>query len=602
MFIYFFILINIGNSFSSPYCEENAKFCSVCNPITKLCEKCEKDIYIPDQYGGCEGRKKCILGNNHCLECQEETNLCRICEERYFPDENGGCSYTSGCKISYQGICLECKDDSILIGNEIKICKLINSEDLKNCEIVNKTNGLCDLCREGYYLNSGDKKCINIEYCLESSFGVCTKCQKNYYLDKKEDKCKKQNGNFLNCTQTIDGKVCDLCDDNYYLNKEEKCIPINYCEKEIDTLKCEKCKEGYYLTEFGNACTKEKNCYYGNKDFGICTECQNNYYIDFKDGKCKSNEEENDFKYCRIADGECKNCIYGAHLGKDNKCSFSYDCLESDKGKCIQCLEGYYLSLDNKCTNLEFCIYTDFYGECTECKNNYYYNRTSKMCEMKENFENCRITYDGKFCDRCKKGFYLNKTDYLCYSNIENTNFYKCALTNDNGEICSKCENNYYLGEIDFKCSTVEGCNLSENENRCLLCDSNYYCLDIKTGKCEPNDEIESEDKKFYFKCNRTNKEGTSCEICIEGYRLNKNGLCVDDYHCSKKNENGICIKCINYDGDYFSHCLNKDFECVETYFNVCEECNNSLDFDNCTKCIEGYELNEKNICVEIKK
>ena len=33
--------------------------------------KCEKDIYSPDLEGGCQNSKKCILGNNHCIQCNE---------------------------------------------------------------------------------------------------------------------------------------------------------------------------------------------------------------------------------------------------------------------------------------------------------------------------------------------------------------------------------------------------------------------------------------------------------------------------------------------------------------------------------------------------
>ena len=59
----------------------------------------------------------------------------------------------------------------------------------------------------------------------------------------------------------------------------------------------------------------------------------------------------------------------------------------------------------------------------------------------------------------------------------------------------------------------------------------------MKTGKCEYNDEIIDENKKFYYKCNRTNKEGNTCEICLDGFDLNDNGLCVDDSHCIEKND-----------------------------------------------------------------
>jgi hypothetical protein len=75
--------------------------------------------------------------------------------------------------------------------------------------------------------------------------------------------------------------------------------------------------------------------------------------------------------------------------------------------------------------------------------------------------------------------------------------------------------NGYDLGELDNKCSKIKGCALSENENKCLECDNFYYCLDKKTGKCEINDEIIDENKKFYFKCNKTNDEGLNVKNVI---------------------------------------------------------------------------------------
>ena len=40
-------------------CNEGENFCSKCNPVTKLCIKCEKEIYSPDFEGGCKYAKKC---------------------------------------------------------------------------------------------------------------------------------------------------------------------------------------------------------------------------------------------------------------------------------------------------------------------------------------------------------------------------------------------------------------------------------------------------------------------------------------------------------------------------------------------------------------
>ena len=247
------------------------------------------------------------------------------------------------------------------------------------------------------------------------------------------------------------------------------------------------------------------------------------------------------------------------------------------------------------CTNIKHCIYSNDYN-CIECEDEYYYDKETKKCIIGEDiFENCKSGNSSSVCNICKDDYYLNQEDNLCYSNKKEGKFYKCAKTDLKAEYCTECIDGYYLGEKDNKCSKIEGCILSENENKCLECDL-YYCLDGKTGKCEYNDEIEDEEKKFYFRCNKTNEKGTACEICEEGYILNKNGLCVDEEHCVEKDEDNNCIKCKNDEEGVF--CLNKDFGCVEIYYNNnCLECNNVLAFNNCTKCFDGYDLDDNKDC-----
>ena len=597
--IKFIYLIFLKISLFTSLCIEEENHCTKCNPISKLCVKCDKDIYVPDQNGGCEYSHKCILGINNCVECNENDSLCSKCLVGYFPDENGGCSYTDNCEISYKGKCLKCKNDFILIGedkynqeNEIKICKSLYSGELKNCEIINISSGLCEKCKEGFYLNIGDKKCISTENCYESIFDVCIKCNKYYYLDKKESKCKVKTDIFDHCKETMDGKTCDICDDGYYFDDDKNCIDVNFCSKGKNGFICEKCYDGYFLSNYQNFyfCTKTDNCLYGDKDLGICTLCKNGYYIDYNDGKCKSNEENNDFKYCKIADGKCIECLNEYKLGEDNKCSNTKNCAESENGTCIQCIDNYYLGLDNLCTDTEHCIYSNGYS-CTECEKNYYYDLSEKKCQKDDGiFKNCKRGYSVSNCDDCKDDFYYNQTDYLCYSNQDiNNDFYKCKRVTWYKK-CAYCVDGYYLDDIDNKCTKINGCALSENENKCIECNTFFYCLDKKTGKCERNDKIIDEKKKFYFKCNKTNDEGTKCEECNYGFILNDNGLCIDDKNCLEKDENGLCVKCQDEKGNY---CLNDIFGCVKILgYSYCLECNNIFDFYNCTKCFDGYKLN----------
>ena len=200
--------------FSEPICKEGFNNCSKCNPITKLCVKCEKDIYTPDRDGGCENSKRCVFGANYCIECLENEKLCKQCDEGYFPDENGGCSITDNCIISYKGECLKCKENYLLIGKQnsdikynIKLCKPYSSVDLQNCKKINLENGECNFCEIGYYIDESDNKCTKTEYCLISLNGVCLKCNDYYYLDKNQNKCILENDNFINCKISNDGII-----------------------------------------------------------------------------------------------------------------------------------------------------------------------------------------------------------------------------------------------------------------------------------------------------------------------------------------------------------------------------------------------------------
>ena len=609
IFIIYYLLINVNLSFQ--ICIKGENLCSKCNYMTNLCIKCDLNIYIPDKYGGCEPSKKCILGQNYCNECSDEQDKCKICEEGFFPDENGGCTYTDNCKISYKGECLECKNNFILIGKHEKIssiknnfilCKSLASEDIKNCEEINMINGVCSKCKEGFYLNEGDNRCTKSENCYESSFGICTKCKRNYYLNKKENKCFKQDENiFYRCQESIDGKKCDLCDEDFYLSEDGQCVQNNFCKKTNTTnYDCSECISGYYTSEYHSICASSDNCYLADRDTGLCLDCIRDYCLDHKDGKCKSNKQNNKLLHCRTADEFCFDCYYPYFLGEDSKCSSSRYCAESESGICILCSDDYYLGKDNKCTNVENCLFSDNF-RCVQCIENYYFNINEEKCLLeKGGYMNCQETdYKGEKCGKCREGFYLNLKDNLCYNNNEFGDFYKCEETDMEGENCGKCVENYYLGKKYKKCTKFEGCEISLDGKKCDECDEDHV-LNAKSGECIINNKIIDEDKQYYYKCNRTDEEDSECEICVNGYNLSDTGLCVDEFHCSEE-INGTCKKCEKNEEDIFNYCLNKDFGCVETDLNNCLNCDDILDFNKCTKCLEKYKLNANNKCDKIK-
>ena len=186
----------------------------------------------------------------------------------------------------------------------------------------------------------------------------------------------------------------------------------------------------------------------------------------------------------------------------------------------------------------------------------------------------------------------MNNSDHLCYSNKEKNDFYKCAFSL--GEKCDGCVNNYFLGSIDNKCSLIEGCEKSENENKCLICDSEIYCLNLKNNTCINNEFIEQEENKFYYRCNITNIEGDKCEKCLDNYSLNNKGLCEYKKYCEEYDQEGFCNKCIPGNSTTFTfYCLNSQFGCINTNTKGCEICDNILDL-----CEDNFIL-KNNKCIE---
>ena len=598
----FIFLLNLIEIF--PKCVESENLCKKCHPLTNICISClASDVLIPNKEGGCDGSKKCVAKKNYCNKCDENEKLCQSCEYGFYPDENGGCSYSNDCKISSKGECLKCKEDFILLDKN-KMCKSVLNEDFKNCKKINSGLGICEICEDGYYLNSGDKKCTKTKNCYESIFGVCNICNSGFYLDKKNSECKEKYGIFNFCKQTIDGKTCDTCDEGAYLDQDGNCVGTQFCLKSTEG-KCEECNSGYYLSANNNFCVNTQNCYYGDKDIGICLDCNMYNYLDTKDYKCSSNIKENEFKYCqKIVENTCVKCESGYYLGGDSKCSFTPNCEESENGKCISCSENYYLGKDNLCSNVEKCAYSRF-NFCRECEDGYYYNSKSKRClrnEGKKSLDNCKYNCldDENLCCECKNNYYLDSQQNLCVDNSQDSNFYKCAFTDEKGEYCSQCIDGYYLGSGDKKCTLVDNCKISENENKCSECDD-LFCLDAKTGNCVNNDFLHDESKKLYFACKKTNNEGTVCEQCLDGYKLT-DGYCVNLDDCEDQKD-GKCLTCKSEQSkDGYYYCANEEFGCIQGHFKNCLRCDNINDLFECTQCKEGYGKDQYGACIQLLK
>ena len=77
--MFLIILILIQGIILLPSCKEGKNNCLKCNYLTKLCSLCDKDIFSPDENGGCTSSKKCIIWKNYCHECSENEDKCQKC-------------------------------------------------------------------------------------------------------------------------------------------------------------------------------------------------------------------------------------------------------------------------------------------------------------------------------------------------------------------------------------------------------------------------------------------------------------------------------------------------------------------------------------------
>ena len=600
----FFLFIFISNIIFiySIQCEEFVNHCTKCNPVTNLCITCDSDLYMPDSNGGCKYSNICKNGKNYCNECDASGEMCEKCEEGYFPDQNGGCSYSPNCLKSYRGECLECNEFYILLNNTFSFCKFNSSIDFANCKEINLTTGFCDSCEDGYYLNEGDKRCIKTDNCYESAYGICSECNPGYYLNKKEGKCKRKEYPFVLCKETLDGKTCEKCDDVSFMAEDGKCVDTNFCSLSYNTkYNCKECIKGYYLTENKRACSEEKNCVNADKETGLCDTCTEGHYLTQK-RRCESNREDDIFKYCKIANEDyCTQCEWGYYLTDDNQCTPSPNCTEALNGECVVCNDGFFLGKDNICTVVEHCARTDYYKNCVECEEDYYFDLSDRTCkEAIGLFRNClESNMLGELCLTCRSDYYKKATDNLCYSNQEKGTFYKCALTTMDGEKCDQCIDGYYSALKDYKCTEAYVCLYSDDDHICQKCRDDY-CLNKKNGKCYKNYETNL-DKKIYFKCLETNEDGTECVKCVENYAVNKNGLCVNLKECEDE-EDGTCNKCNEKDYEDNLLCANKYYGCVETLAENCLRCDDLYDINTCTECAQGYVLDSNEECVKEDK
>ena len=357
-------------------------------------------------------------------------------------------------------------------------------------------------------------------------------------------------------------QTCRTCKSGFFLNEDLWCksCRISYCDKcqkeqnsSTEKISCTQCKDGFVL--ISGKCEKCDHLLCKTCDANkVCTACKFDGFI------LKS--ENNKTKCVRCPPGkipignECKTCA-----DDDSKCAA---CKEGT-GECIECFEGYSLN-DEKICVPSHCPQGEFLSgvNCASCST------------FKGNEKCTECQYQGGHCTRCADGYSLYAEDKFCKKNCKEGEYWLgkdvniCGLCSEKTQRCSKCE------DITGNCLACNGSMLL----------SPTVCRDI----CRANEFWEGPGPDSCKKCSSLKKNGEKCTFC-ENYT----GECQDCADGYKLDSDKFCRKVCPGEGFFWKGIkLNECGSCV----NSCSKCSDITGI--CSKCHEGYQLNDQNFCRKI--
>lgn len=493
---------------------------------------------------------------DECTSCDEEYKLVDGFCTHICPSVEGKVYTKETCELETFITVSDCADSA-----EYHWCK--TRTNFTGCTRFDPNNDLCLDCDEGYSLQDG--------YCISTS-SLCagyqnTDCDTQFqymptgseYICKYDEtyhKCLPRTNSTKGCkTLNPNYDRCSECIEDYELEDAvcvEQCPSTKYikglCTNNTHYTKSECPKNSNY-----HECvqrTNTANCTGFSVSSDECTDCKTGYMVE--NGFCVEN--------CPASQGYTKNCDISQFI-RGNVCPNDgeyYVCntirtqikgctsYVPDKDQCAICSSEYLLKNG---TCVEKCPgYTK-----TTCVINYQY--ISSVCENDESYHTCATR-----------------------SNITG-----CSNFAIDSDTCTDCKDGYRLN--GGKC--IEICP-GYTKTTCTL--SSHYI----SSTC-------SEDTSYHICTARTNVVGCSgfaaasdtCTSCIDGYKLNSSGKCIEICPGYTKT---ACI--IN--SQYISSTCSDDAD-----YHICSGRTNTvgcstfvIDADQCLTCIDNYEISG-NKCIE---
>ena len=518
--------------------------CETCHNH-EICQKCLPGYTLfeghcitpPCPLGHVDIEGYCQMCSEHCSECSpSDPSICITCIDGFDLWDTDN-TCIKPCPPHYTSIAGKCV--KCVDDNCIQCTSNIEQCEPGGCvKPMLVLNGKCvERCPDGYYeLDHVCNKCDDVKHCKEC-----------YPLDPS--RCKKCHPEYplykYKCQPN--GK----CPDGWFIDSNYECQPCSSHCMQCDSIKrCNKCFEPFYLDTYGNCveCDKPGEVKVNNE----CKRCIGEACI-----TCRSD----DLNYCELCEavnvtynGKClAECPTGTFIkGRncvdcENNCDTCYDAQI-----CLQCSSGY---VEYKHDCLQQCPkgYVNINGHCIECATKY-----CDVCDV-NNLTQC-IT-----CDKEHSILYEHK----CYN--------KCPIRT------------YYDNSVNTCKPCITGCLTCLNDTTCESCDLEHWRY--------------PDDKLCYTECPATTYVNSTVLECYN---------CPSDNckHCCPNNPS-LCLECLDgyleyFDNEGYRHCVTT---CPRGYYrykhtNTCYKCgincDECIDYNNCTNCVEPYVLHDNKCYNEV--
>lgn len=580
--------------------------CSITNCLIpdekcEYCVKCKEDFFTLNDLDSSVLRKDiCTRKVDRCLN-YEENGLCKTCEEGNSLLSNKNSFTCEPCKTVNEAKteCASCDYQSyhyLILGK----CLFVDK-----CTKFNSTTGLCLGCEINYILDSKQEKCLpKIDHCISQVDVLgefhCNECEANFIAFNH--KCSPKIENCLKHTSIInefkeEELVCSLCGDLFDLDLNNRC-KASYCAKK-DKGFCVECQTGYFLSNEKKCEKVISNC--DKQENGLCVQCSSNFFL--KNFECIPMS----LIGCQIyaKDNNLSTKTYNSTNNievKDSSSSVSSPIISKETKLRIDPNSSKIKYFRRSSSNINSIVNQNNTDENDDDEDTPIplQRMTQGSNNLFVNFKDFNNKYLTSFCQKCKEGYVLDNRYGHCYKSQKTKSIKYSNPISIAKEINSpSLTNRKNISSTISTSITSTGINLSQedekmgdsiqtNESNKSIGSSSIITeveeKEIITKKPVQDftyQNLDISENKSIMNC--IDVFDSKCKKCLDGFILNKEGLCVLDNCLIMKNESE-CYQCRI--GFYY---FNKT--------NTCNSCNGYKFYENpyeCNICPRNYKISEK--------